>query len=494
MKSSDLPASKSRLVFYSLAIIAVVALAWWFLQSKNNSNPTAASPNPVNAITQLESDTAIAEPFQQVHVAPVICTIKSNVDTVLTLAGGTSIQIPAGIFVNDHNEPVLSPVEIRFREFHSAADVITSGIPMEAVPGNGRDDCFETAGMFEIKGYADGQPIKIAEGKSLTVNLRSDATGKYDFWKYDPQTTSWINQAPANQVNIQPSESAPLPEGEASFSKLSLQVPSAPANLETDPRTPLQFKGLNMDVSKCPELRKKNSQTILLYAGKNAKVAEPKVLKQISKFRWRKGTLTPTSDANIYTLVMEGDTTLRLPVTLALSGKEFQTKQQAYEALMAEYQQGAAQREYMGKLAEQQASITRGMAIQGFGLYNHDCFYQRNDVQQVAGNFDFGGETISPKIRDKIIVYLITGNNRAIVQYPAYYWNAIRFSPTDRNSLLAVLPDGRVATFSRSDFEQSRQEMAKSNSEQPFVFKMKVQSKPVDSVDDLQQTIHRIAI
>ncbi|MCY7327769.1 MAG: hypothetical protein LH618_04410 [Saprospiraceae bacterium] len=63
MKSSDLPASKSRLVPYLLAVMAVFGLAWWLLLPKNQSNgPTAASPNPVNAITQLEGDTAIAEP------------------------------------------------------------------------------------------------------------------------------------------------------------------------------------------------------------------------------------------------------------------------------------------------------------------------------------------------------------------------------------------------------------------------------------------------
>ena len=146
----------------------------------------------------------------------------------------------------------------------------------------------------------------------------------------------------------------------------------------------------------------------------------------------------------------------------------------------------------MEKLDQQQEAVTRSMAISGFGLYNHDCYYRRQDVQQVAGNFDFG-EPIPPKVRAKIIVYLITGNDRAIVQYPSDYWDQIKFSPTDRNSLLAVLPDGRVATFARSDFEQARSEMARTTG-QPFLFKMKLQSKPVASVDDLQQTIQRMDI
>ncbi len=483
-----------RSIFYAITVLAVAALAWWVLLPKNEVVPRTAEPaNLSNAIQQLENDPKIAEPFQKVHITPVVCTIKVDADTVLALSGGTSIEIPAGIFVNDHNEPILSPVEIQFREFHSAADVITSGIPMEAVPGNGRDDCFETAGMFEIKGYADGRPIKIAEGKSMTVNLRSNAPGNYDFWKYDPQSGAWINQAPGSKVDTRPAKSAPSPGDDNNrFARLSMQAPTAPANLETDARTPLQFKGLNMDVSKCANLRNKKTQTILLYAGKNVRATEPKILKQISQFRWRKSTLTPTADPNLYTLVMEGDTTLRFPVTLALSGPEYQTQQKAYEALMAEYSQGAGRREYMEKLEAQQEAVTRGMAIQGFGLYNHDRFYSQPDVMQVAGDFDFG-ETLSADVRAKIIVYLIAGKDRAIIQYPAHYWKEIRFSQSDRNSLVAVLPDGRVATFAQSDFERVRSEMA-STKGQPYLFKMTLQPKPVASVEDLQQTIQRIAI
>ena len=147
---------------------------------------------------------------------------------------------------------------------------------------------------------------------------------------------------------------------------------------------------------------------------------------------------------------------------------------------------------YSRGIAEQQEAVTRGMKIDGFGLYNHDKYYNRQDMLQVLADFDFG-EPLSPAVRAQIKVYLIAGNDRAIMSYPSSTWASFRFSPTDRNSLLAVLPDGRVATFRQRDFEQAQNALMQARG-QRFLFKMKLQPKPVTSVDELQQTIQRMAI
>ncbi|NJN77433.1 MAG: hypothetical protein HC803_03155 [Saprospiraceae bacterium] len=61
-------------------------------------------------------------------------------------------------------------VDISYREFHDAAAIIASGIPMTNSEG---DKYMETAGMFEINGSQNGQEVGIADDKEIEVKMGS---------------------------------------------------------------------------------------------------------------------------------------------------------------------------------------------------------------------------------------------------------------------------------------------------------------------------------
>ena len=479
-----------RIVSYAGLAVVATALGWY-------AYTNTAKPQPLNSLSPDGEQPAtaplsgIVEPVKHINIAPQTYLIDADRDTVLLMPSGTSIEVSAGTFETYDKQPVTTPVEIRFREFSRPADVILSGIPMEANPGHGKEDAFESAGMFEIDGFSEGKPVRIVNGKSILVNLESGVEGDFDFWKYDPQTKAWVNQAPAGSVRVQPSKQDPA--NRRLLSKVDVSKLTRPANMESDPRTPFNFKGLPIDVNACRDLRSKKTEIILLYAGSGEQaLPEAAVLHQINTYRWRKSSLKPTADPNLYTLTMEGDTTLKIPVTLALSGKEYKTREEAYESLLAETRRENANQTILSSVGDQQNEVYRSMFIKGFGLYNHDRFYNRPDVMQISCSFNFGMDLPEP-VKSQILVYLITGNDRAIVQYQSADWEHLRFSPSDRNIFVAVLPDGRIATYSQEAFRKASEAIKKSQT-RDFVFDMQLGSKAISSADELQSIIKQIAI
>src|SRR6478736_1263421 len=49
----------------------------------------------------------------------------------LELPSGSFIDIPANAFVDGKGNPVTGKVKLSFKEYHDAADIILSGIPLE---------------------------------------------------------------------------------------------------------------------------------------------------------------------------------------------------------------------------------------------------------------------------------------------------------------------------------------------------------------------------
>lgn len=121
--------------------------------------------------------------------------------TKISLDNGTSINVPKNAFVDKDGKTIAGEVELNYREFHNAADIIASGIPMHD-PATGQ--YMETAGMFEMKGNQGGDDISIAPGKDIEVKMASyNQDGNFDFWQYDATKGAWSEQDGGGQVAAQ---------------------------------------------------------------------------------------------------------------------------------------------------------------------------------------------------------------------------------------------------------------------------------------------------
>ena len=75
----------------------------------------------------------------------------------MTYMTGSRIQIPEDAFENPNNKPV----NIKYRELYSKADIILSGISMKLNGGR----TLVTGGMFEIYAEINDVPTKLKKGK-----------------------------------------------------------------------------------------------------------------------------------------------------------------------------------------------------------------------------------------------------------------------------------------------------------------------------------------
>jgi len=117
----------------------------------------------------------INEPFTKLKVNYTTYKVDNSKGANLKHHTNSKIKIPKNTFVNKKGEEITGEVEIMYREFHDQADIITSGIPM-TYDSAGIKSTFESAGMFDIQGSQNGEPVFMKQGKAVTVEFASTQT------------------------------------------------------------------------------------------------------------------------------------------------------------------------------------------------------------------------------------------------------------------------------------------------------------------------------
>ncbi len=430
---------------------------------------------------------AIQPPFGQIRISPSRYQIDPQRDTLLQLASGTSIAIPAGIFQTLDGQPVNRLVDLRFREFHTAADLLAAGIPMRVQRDNGPEDWLQTAGMFEINGSLDDQPVKIAPDKNLTVNLASQVDGPYDAWKFDPGTGNWIQIGTAN-LPVKPSGEFAIPNAEAerlAMLGFSAKPPVNPV-VANSKRAPINIA--EPDLRACPDLLARKEKLVLLYAGSTQRQKED--LQALKANKWYEPKLTPTSEPAIYHLTMKDEDFEEhvFPVTPNMSAAEKEQAQAAYAQELVEYEKYKVLLAEARTQEEKKVNLQRIFQLKDFGVYNYDAMLQNN---WLAVNAEFKVKGQPTSLIRQVQVYLVTGDQRTVIGFPCAHWQDFRYDPTADNYLVAVLPGDKIVYFSPADFRQQRANLEAAGSKN-FVFEMQQFEKPLYSMDELDNCLATI--
>ncbi len=454
----------------STPVLAFAALI--MLQSCESGNTDSAqSTTPQSPVIQKLT---IAPPMENLELPVSRFTASAVKASTLQLDNGGSIEIPSGAFVFADGTPVNETVDIVYREFHSPAEIIASGIPMRILTEEGRDAWMQTAGMFRIEGSVKGQPVFIAPEKTLTVTMASEVDGVYDFWRFDAEQGNWDNLGagspspnPARLAGAERPAAKPIP-------------PVKPAAVDKSK------PALNFDInySKFPELRQLRG-IIWQYAGNN-KAEDPASNAWVFSEPWESSSLTATETEGVYRLELSGEEKeYSIPVKPCQSGRNLEDAMAAYQQKLGEYQQFLAAYQQKEALEARQAAFIRSFQINDFGVYNWDVIWKMQENIPLAANFSFEGVAV-PK--DMITVYLITGGRRAVVAFPYSDWDKFSFNPETDNRLVALLPDNRFAVFSQEDFQAVKEQLLDAKGGQ-FTFKMKVKELKIESVASLNKAL-----
>lgn len=117
--------------------------------------------------------------------------INAQKDTILEDKLGTTMIIGANAFETIEGEEVEGTVEIIYVEYRDPIDFIVEGIPMDYWIG-GEQYYFNSAGMFSLRAYQNGLPLKLKLEQPIEIYFRLNKRLPYlNFYQLEDTMQQW---------------------------------------------------------------------------------------------------------------------------------------------------------------------------------------------------------------------------------------------------------------------------------------------------------------
>lgn len=389
------------------------------------------------------------------------------------LPSGSKVEIPTHAFIDKNGQPVEN-AQVKFEEFLSAGDIITSGIDMRYDSAGVSYD-FESAGMFRITAQKEGVPVYIADGKSIKVELASmDNSSGFNAYYSNYDGSDWRYLTPSNP---HPNKEKTTRLANLNESKDSIVPPVKP--------TPYKADGKYFDLNLSQQYSGDYKMLVGIvwqYSGDKAE-EDPANNPDFYAQKWSYVNILPQDGKNgIYDITLKNDdTTANISAFPVYRGAILDEQNELFASELASFNQRMEQIKNQEKQATAEADFLRGIQVKQLGLYNYDRQLKYPNMVPLFADFDFGNDSLNAY---PISAYLITGNGLAVVKYTAYTKEKFRYSPRDGNKILAILPNQEVVIFSQKRFppEVPRKE-------QDFVFEMHATGMKADSPKKIDQIL-----
>ncbi|MEL7250831.1 MAG: hypothetical protein AAFO03_20550 [Bacteroidota bacterium] len=423
----------------------------------------------------------IAPPLEESYQPLQVHVVDAEQGALITLPSGTEIEVPANAFVDLEGNTVTGKVNISFREFHTAAEVILSGIPMKDWNENAENwENFSTAGMFEIRGTdEDQQPVKMVAERPVEVRLASRVEGTYDTWYFDEDKGDWDRQGQnTGEAFVPPPAST---RNQASAGRDLPPRPTPPIEYDAE-AIRVAFAGMNL--VDFPEINDPEN-IALQYAGERGDEKDPEENEWIFDANWFQAELSKTGQKGVYQLYLENDDeefTTQVKATLL---------PEAYSLAMEDYRKQLAAYEEALRNSEQNrlrvAKVLRNMEVGKFGVYNYDIYSRWEEPVFTQANFQPAGKDNWSMLEK---VYLVTDNGQMSVSYPKWDWERFSFDRTRKNLLIGFTSDLQIVVLSPQDFvDQSMNLASQDRSGQQWNCLLEEHAITADDPVDLQSII-----
>lgn len=455
----------------------------------------AVKPKAVNTEIAVDS-AALADFYRTEEAKPCIAPPLAGLDIpftsykVIAEKGGTlefktgsKITIPKNSFVDSEGKLVKGEVELHYREFHDAFDFFIAGIPMTYDSAGTRYQ-FESAGMMEIMGYKNGQPLAVAPDKSINVELASNYEGtQYNLYKLDTGANNWACLGKEKVVKTgntaPPAVETTTINNTPEYKKIETQKQEAQKEKEEkiasfykavpEPKKPEQSKkdkytfDLDVDSKEYPELAVYKG--VLFEVGNENKGFNSSMYSTV----WDEAVVKdgPEKGKNYMLTLKKASRQYDLVVYPVFEGKNYEAAMKEYQDKLGKYNVAVDKRkadekrieeEYQARLAKlkkqqeelelkwkekqdnqfrlmsSDEKVHRVFAINGFGVYNSDnpaafptgasCTAKLNNVQD-----------------EKLLcynVYLVDKAKNALFTYAKNPVVKFSFNPNSKNLLWTV--------------------------------------------------------
>jgi len=161
----------------SLATAAAVALL--LIVRSLDDLPTPAQSQAV-ADAYFAKKPFVNPPLTKVKPQGKKISIDVALGASVELSEGTRLVIPRTAFQNDRGQLIQEgEVDVFYREMHDAVDFFMAGVPM-TYDSAGMRHYLQSAGMIEIIATQNGQPVGMAPGKKIRIELQSNVVPQAD--------------------------------------------------------------------------------------------------------------------------------------------------------------------------------------------------------------------------------------------------------------------------------------------------------------------------
>jgi len=453
----------------ALSVIFIVL----FFSSCGGENEIAITENPV-PVDNLTADTSIQsqqnwneKPFADIDIPFREYNYNNKTGLKFELESGTVVEIPSKAFEDKNGNPVNENITVQYREFHSINDVMIAGIKMKYNEGDTMGGDFETAGMFEIRAFNGNDELQLKKDKTIDVDLASFKSGDFSNYQMNEATNNWeFIEKKDPQSNVLKKEKLTiLDEKEA--------VLKAVCSIEPIEYSPtVETFDLDYDLGRFNELEFV-SEAMWISAGDAKEKNELK--KSLSGFDDME--LTPTDSCNVFKLSVwkkDGIVNVKNKKTFLVSpvwtGPSLKRVKKNYAENVKALKELTDER----NVTEREADLIRSFQLKGMGVYNCD---------RVLDYVKFVVISLAVIFKDKIkSFFYITNNGQVAIKYYDMSFDNFRFNPNSSNSIIAILPENKVAIVTEKQFADAYQ-IYKSDSSPDKVLKVELKSDNIPVAD-----------
>lgn len=175
----------------SVLVATAVVLVMYFNRGTDDTSLQQASVPFINP------------PVAEANIQFASYVVYADRDTTLHYPTGSCLSIPAGAFMYADGRAATGQVQIQYREFHDAVDILLSGISMyyDTV---GDIDHLHSAGMIQFLASQDGKPLVPNPEKLINVDMVSNtADSNYNLYYLDTVQRKWVISTQAMRISTQ---------------------------------------------------------------------------------------------------------------------------------------------------------------------------------------------------------------------------------------------------------------------------------------------------
>ncbi len=444
-----------------LQVVLITALIG-ACQNKKNNSTLGESKNKQSKL--LDSQINALQFVEEWNEQPLLVKLDNTKEGTFSTDRGSLVLVPRGAVVYEDGSEVKGEYVIKFKEYHTLADFISSGIIMGAKNEEGEFSSFISDGMFSIEGIKEGKKLKIADNKEIEVKVAAyKGDGDYPLWKYNVSSKQWesMNQ----EVSAEKKNN-----GAVSFHKRILkgnsgffsgifsfmngvnqdEVKSATQQLGQPINSAFE---LNLDWQRFPNLQVHQNKIWECVNITNQTGKTYQSIGEIFKDVWENATIVQNDTGSYFlNLVQNGARQEYIQLQLVEYGKAGNRKVlDAGNINLRDIinEKSAAIEMKRGSREILEAEFNRVVRINTFGIFNCDKFSRDRNAQNVT--FDYQNEK-NQTIKNTGSIYAVDANSNSIFYLGIN--SRIRLDDIDQ---IYLINDGSYYQLSESEKRRIKQ-------------------------------------